>query len=597
MPDFRYFEVQKLAIENKNNIKGERTFMKKINIEVNGMTCEHCVARVNKFILSVPGVKNIDTVLKENKSYIVADNNVNVETITLSIKDAGYKPGKYDVSEAEGLDESHDRTSSKGISDMDKKNGAGNYDYDLIIIGGGSAAFSSAIYAAEKNLRVCVIENWVIGGTCLNRGCVPSKHFLEAGRIFYEPLNNKYQGIKVEQKSIDMKTLVEEKDILLTALRQVKYYNVLEGYPQIRFINGTGRFISKNAVEIIPAGRTGQPYTISSEKFIIATGSKNKILDIPGLGDTGYMTNTELLDISYIPKTLLIQGTRALALEFAQMFSRFGSKVVIVGRANRVALNEEPEISEELENILRREGIEILLGSEIKKLYKKEGKKYAEIETEDGIKVIEFDEFLMATGIVGNSMELNLDAAGVETDKNGFVVVNDELKTSEDNIYAAGDITVKWFFVTVAAYEGKIAASNLLDGTHIKTDYSAVAHTTFTDPELSSVGLTEEQAVKAGYDIEKAVFPISYTPKAQAIFKTEGLVKMIAEKETGKVLGIHMLAHNSSETIQQASVYIQNNYTVERIGQEIGVYPTMAESLKLCAQTFTKDISKLSCCA
>jgi len=571
--------------------------MKTIDIEVNGMTCEHCVARVNKFISAVPGVKHIDTVLKENKTHILADNDINVKAIILSIENAGYKPGKYEVSETEKTDKNAAMTPTEGVSATRKKNDDVSYDYDLIIIGGGSAAFSAAIYAAEKNLKVCVIENWVIGGTCLNRGCVPSKHFIEAGRIYYEPLNNKYKGIEIMQKSIDMKTLVKEKNILLTALRQVKYYNVLEGYPQIKFINGTGRFISKNAVEIIPADSAEQPFTVSSDKFIIATGSKNRILDIPGLEDTGYMTNTELLEIGYVPKTLLIQGTRALALEFAQMFCRFGSKVIIVGRANRVALNEEPEISKELENILRNEGVEILLGSAIKKLYKKESVKYAEIETGSGIKIIEFDEFLMAAGIVGNSTELNLNAAGVETDKDGFIAVNEELKTSADNIYAAGDITGKWFFVTTAAYEGKIAASNLLDGTHIKPDYSAVAHTTFTDPEVSSVGLTEEQALKAGYNIDKAVFPIGYTPKAQAIFKTEGLVKMIAEKETGKVLGIHMLAHNSSETIQQASVYIQNNYTVEMVGREIGVYPTMAESLKLCAQTFTKDISKLSCCA
>lgn len=547
--------------------------MKSIDIEINGMTCEHCVAKVNKFIGNVSGVQGVDTILRENKSRIVTDNDVHMESIVSSVIDAGYKPGKYKITETDG------------------------YDFDLIIMGGGSAAFSSAIYAAEKNLRVCVIENRLIGGTCLNRGCVPSKHLIEAGRIFHAPMENKYKGIDIKQKSIDIKSLVKEKDILLTALRQIKYYNVLEGYPQIKFISGTGKFISKKTVEIIPSDKTKQTYTVSSEKFIIATGSKSRIIDIPGLKDTGYITNNELLDIGYIPKTLLIQGTRALALEFAQMFGRFGSRVVIIGRANRIALNEEPEISKELENILKKDGIEILLSSEIKKLYKKGARKYAEIDTKDGIKVIEFDEFLMAAGIVGNSAELNLKAVGVESDKNGFIAVNGELKTSGDHIYAAGDITGKWFFVTTAAYEGKIAASNLLDGTHIKTDYSAIAHTTFTDPELSSVGLTEEQAVKAGYNIKKTLFPISYTPKAQAIFKTEGLIKMIAEKETGKVLGIHMLAHNSSETIQQASVYIQNNYTVERIGKEIGVYPTMAESLKLCAQTFTKDVSKLSCCA
>ncbi|MHB1697734.1 MAG: mercury(II) reductase [bacterium] len=555
--------------------------MKEIKIEVYGMTCEHCVARVNKFIKEIGGVQNIKTVLKENMSYILANNNVDTDAIKTAVENAGYKAGKSEVTE---------KTDAPGKP----KN---SYGYDLVIIGGGSAAFSSAIYAAEKNLNVCVIENRLIGGTCLNRGCVPSKHFLEAARIFHEPLSNKYKGVSLEQKSIDIKTLVEEKNKLLNALRQIKYYNVLEGYPQIKFISGTACFLSGNAVEIIPVDEAAKSYAVSSDKFIIATGSKNRILDIPGIEDTGYMTNAELLDTGRIPKTLLIQGTRALALEFAQMFGRFGSRVVMVGRANRIALNEEPEISAELENILRNEGIEILLGSEIKKLYKKDGKKFAEIKTESGIKIIEFDEFLMAAGIVGNSTELNLKAAGVESDKEGFVIVNDELRTSADNIYAAGDITGKWFFVTAAAYEGKVAASNLLDGTRVKTDFSSVAHTTFTDPELSSVGLTEEQAVKAGYGIEKVLFPISYTPKAQAIFKTEGLIKMIAEKDTGRVLGIHILAHNSSETIQQASLYLQNNYTVERIGGEIGVYPTMAEALKLCAQTFTKDISKLSCCA
>ncbi|MHB8231489.1 MAG: mercury(II) reductase [bacterium] len=555
--------------------------MKEIKIEVNGMTCEHCASRVNKFIKEINGVQNINTVLKENMSYILANNDVSIDRIKTAIENAGYKAGKSEVAEKTN-------TPSKPEN---------SYDYDLVIIGGGSAAFSSAIYAAEKNLNVCVIENRLIGGTCLNRGCVPSKHFLEAARIFYEPLSNKYKGVSLEQKSIDIKTLVEEKNKLLDALRQIKYYNVLEGYPQIKFISGTAGFVSGNAVEVIPADETVKPYAVSSDKFIIATGSKNRILDIPGLGDTGYITNAELLDIGYIPKTLLIQGTRALALEFAQMFGRFGSRIVMVGRANRIALNEEPEISAELENILRNEGVEILLDSEIKKLYKKDGKKFAEIKTEGGVKIIEFDEFLMAAGIVGNSAELNLEAAGVKSDKEGFVIVNDELKTSADNIYAAGDITGKWFFVTAAAYEGKTAAGNLLDGTRIKTDFSSIAHTTFTDPELSSVGLTEEQAVKAGYYIEKVLFPISYTPKAQAIFKTEGLIKMIAEKDTGKVIGIHILAHNSSETIQQASLYLQNNYTVERIGREIGVYPTMAEALKLCAQTFTKDISKLSCCA
>ena len=479
-----------------------------------------------------------------------------------------------------------------------------NCGYDLVIIGGGSAAFSAAIYAAEKNKKVCVVENRIIGGTCLNRGCVPSKHLIEAARIFYEPLSNKYKGVSIGQKAVDARILLSEKNALLDALRQAKYYNVLDGYPQIEFIRGTGRFLSKNSIELIPQDGQKEPYRITSDKFIIATGTKSRILDIPGLKDAGFVTNAELLDIDYIPKTLLIQGTRALALEFAQMFGRFGSKVVIVGRADRIALNEEPEISAELENILKSEGIEILLNSEITRLHNENGKKFAEVKTAGktgassvAARTVEFDEFLMASGITGNSDGLNLEAAGVKADNNGFIVAGDELETSSENIYAAGDVTGKGFLVTTSAYEGKIAASNILAGTHLKVDYSAVPHTTFTDPELSSAGLTEEQAAKAGIEYEKVIFPVSYIPKAQAIFKTGGVIKMIAEKDTKRVLGIHLLAHNSSETVQQAAVYLKNNYTIAGIGDEIGVYPTMAEGLKLCAQSFDKDINKLSCCA
>ena len=570
--------------------------MKEIKIEVGGMTCEHCVARVNKFVKEVKGVKEVNTILKENMSYVVADDEVSVETIKNSIKEAGYIPGKFELTEKTGLAEAKNGKILVNTA-IGNDNGKKLHDYELVIIGGGSAAFSAAIYAAEKNINVCIIEKRIIGGTCLNRGCVPTKHFIEAGRIFYEPVSNAYKGIKIDKKSIDVKTLVDEKNKLLASLRQIKYYNVLEGYPQIKFIQGTARFLSKNEIEITLLSSSEKPYTVSSDKFIIATGSKNKPLDIQGIKETGYMTNEELLEIDYLPKTLLILGTRALALEFAQMFSRFGSKVVIAGRSNRIALNEEPEISYELEKIFAEEGIEILKDSEIRRLYKKDGKKYAEIVTAGKTTTVEFDEFLMATGLEGNSAELNLAAAGVEFDKNGFIFVNNELRTTADNIYAAGDITGKWFYVTAAAYEGKIAAANLLDGSHIKPDYTGVAHTTFTDPELSSVGLTEEQALNLGYEIDKSVFPVSYTPKAQAIFKTAGVIKMIAEKSSGKILGVHMLAHNSSETIQQASVYLQNNYTVEMAGKEIGVYPTMAEGLKLCSQTFTKDVSKLSCCA
>ncbi len=566
--------------------------MKKIKINVEGMTCEHCVTSVNKAINRVKGVIKVDTSLSKKESTILALDDIKVEDIKKNIENAGYTPLSHEtayVSETE-----KEKTEADNNSQTGKNH---NYDYDLIIIGGGSAAFSSAIKFADEGKKVCVIENWVIGGTCLNRGCVPSKHLLEAARIYYEPLSNKFKGIETKQARIDIKELIKVKTELLNSLREMKYYNVLRGYGNITFIEGRGSFASKNSVEVIPNDKNIDHYKITSDKFIIATGSTNQIIDIKGLGETGYITNEEILNLNYLPETLLILGTRAVSLEFAQMFGRFGSKVVVVGRSGRILLNEEPEISESLLQILKNEGIEFLLNSSIKRLYKEDGKKYAEIETGEGLKTVKFDEFLMATGVVGNTEDLNLEAVGVETYKQGFIKVDGELKTTNPDIYACGDVTGLTRLVTTAAYDGKIAAGNMLHGKHIKADYSSVAHTTFTDPEVSSVGLTEEAAIKEGYDVIKVVFPVEFVPKAQAIFKTEGLIKMIADKKTNKVIGIHMLAHNSSETIQQASVYLQNNYTIQQIGEEIGVYPTMAEGLKLAAQTFTKDVSKLSCCA
>ncbi len=566
--------------------------MKKIKMNVKGMTCEHCVVSVNKAINKVKGVMDADTSLSKGESTILALDDINVEDIKKNIEEAGYTPLAYETADVSETEVKKTAKSEGG------QTGSGhNYDYDLIVVGGGSAAFSSAIKFADEGKKVCVIENWVIGGTCLNRGCVPSKHLLEAARIYYEPLSNKFKGIETKQTHIDIKELIKRKTELLNSLREMKYYNVLRGYNNITFIEAEGRFASKNSVEVIPNDKRVDSYKITSDKFIIATGSTNLIIDINGLGDVGYLTNEEILNLDYLPETLLILGTRAVSLEFAQMFRRFGSNVIVVGRSGRILLNEEPEISEALLNILKNEGIEFLLNSSIKRLYKDGGKKYADIETEEGLKTVNFNEFLMATGVVGNTENLNLEAVGVETYKQGYIKVDGELRTANQNIYACGDVTGITRLVTTAAYDGKIAADNMLHGRHIKADYSFVAHTTFTDPEVSSVGLTEEAAIKEGYDVVKVVFPVEYVPKAQAIFKTEGLIKMIADKKTNKVLGIHMLAHNSSETIQQASVYLQNSYTIQQIGEEIGVYPTMAEGLKLAAQSFTKDVSKLSCCA
>lgn len=461
--------------------------------------------------------------------------------------------------------------------------------YDLLIIGGGSAAFAAALKAAGLgSKRIGIIEYGPMGGTCVNRGCIPSKSLLRAGEILYYGLHSGYRGLTLKGK-IDLSEIIRQKDALVRELRRKKYLDILKAIPQVELIRGKAEFVTPDEVKV------GQK-KLGAEKFIVATGARPAVPDIPGIEKVPYLTSTEAMNLTKLPKSVTIIGGRFTALEFAQIFRHFGSEVTVLQRSDRIVPEEEEDISEEMKNLLIWEGIKVYTGVKVLGVGKRMDKIITHAEIAGKTRRIVSDSLLMATGIAPNTA-LNLEAAGVQLDNRGFVIVDDSMKTTADHVWAAGDVTGKMPLVTIAGHQGAIAGENAASAIHKTADYSTVPHTIFSSPQIASVGLTEREAEDRGVKCMCRELPMEYVPRAKAVHDTRGLIKMVAEKETGRILGVHILSHEASEVIHQGVLILINGMTVQEVAEKIDVYPTMSEMVKLCAQSFFRDVEMLSCCA
>jgi mercuric reductase len=462
--------------------------------------------------------------------------------------------------------------------------------FDLIVIGGGSAGFAAAIKASQLNKKVVIIEKGVIGGTCLNVGCVPTKNLLRAAELYNYGKYTPFCGINLKQEPLDFKEVIKQKNSLITELRKTKYIDIYEKDRNITMIQGKAEFINKDTIKI-----NGQQY--KATKYIITTGSRASIPQIPGLADVNYLTNIEIMELEKLPETLVVIGGGWIAVEFAQMFARFGSKVTMLQRSSRIVKNEESEISEALEKILLNENIEIIKELSFKSVYEENNKKYVTVIKDGNEHTFEGDELLVATGRIPNSDTMALEKARINVDEKGFIKVNEFLQTSNPDIYAAGDVIGNYMLVTVDAHEGSVAGENAIQGNIKKPNYKAVPHAIFTSPQVASVGLRENDAVKEGYKIESRKLDMKMVPKAAAIRDTKGFVKMIIDKNSKKILGVHSIGELAADIIHETTLAIQHDLTIDDISNTIHVYPTMSEAIKLVAQSFYKDMTKLSCCA
>lgn len=466
-----------------------------------------------------------------------------------------------------------------------------NDEYDLIIIGGGAGAFAAAIKVNELEAKTLLINSGLpLGGTCVNVGCVPSKTLLWAGEVMHLAKSHNIPGIDIEVKNFDFAEVVQHELYLVAKLRAEKYEKVLKGLENVTHIEGKASFISPNEIEV-----DVQRY--KAKKFIIAAGSTATVPPIHGIKEIGYLTHIEALQIKNQPKELVVVGAGPLGLEFAQMYSRFGTKVTILQRNVSIFPPAERELTDRLAEILTKEGITIKTNVQVKSARKEGSKKVLTYMVGDQQEEVIADEILLAAGKTPNTQGLNLNKAGVEIDEKQAIKVNSNFQSSQAHIYAVGDvINLPIRQEPTAGREGTLAAENALNNAQNSIDYNTVPWTIFTDPQLVGVGFTEEKQME---QLGKCLCrTVSFTdvPKALIINRTEGLIKMAIHPETKQIMGVHILAPNAGELIAQAMWLVKNKNTIDDVVDSFPMFPTLSEAIKIVALSFTKDITKLSCC-
>jgi len=536
---------------------------------IGGMTCDHCETSVAR-ALERAGAEEIAVSYRKGEAVFRGGDDAQLAG---AVRDAGYRPGAIETLEAPPV----------------ARGGNGSADYDLLVLGSGSAAFAAAIRARDQGARVALVEANTVGGTCVNVGCIPSKALLRAAELQHLAGSAAIPGLDLTARPPDLAEIVRWKDELVSALRQEKYLDLVEAYG-FELLSGSARFAGPDAVTV-----DGQ--VLSADRYLVATGASPAAPPIPGLAEAGYLTSTTALDVTELPERLAVVGANAVGLELGQYFARLGSAVTVIEVLPRIAPFEEPEISETLTEALEAEGIAVLAEATVTSVAREGDHRVLQVIAGGERRTLEVDQVLVATGRQPNTSNIGLDAAGVALDERGAIVADEFLRTTNHRVFAAGDVTGGPQFVYVSAYEGALAADNALNGASRKLDLSALPRVTFTSPQIAAVGLTEEQARAAGHAVKTSLLPLDKVPRAIVNGETRGLIKLVADEETDHLLGAHILAEHAGEVIQAAVLAIKFKLTVRDLTDTFHPYLTIAEGLKLAAQTFDRDVAKLSCCA
>ena len=560
---------------------------KQLEFEVQGMTCATCAQHVERALQKVSGVIAAKVPGWESgQASVTIEGSVNRAELEAAVAKAGYRAA---LKPANG----QPRAAVPFI-----RRGQEGGPFHLMVIGGGSAGFAAAIEGGELGYQVALVEAETIGGTCVNIGCVPSKALIRATEHYHRAGEHPFRGVQTMAGALDWAEVVAHKDELVAEMRQAKYADVLAAYPNVTYIQGRAVLTGGNGVEIDHSTAVGGgaiPY--APDKIILSTGASPWVPPIPGLAETGYLTSTTAMELDELPRSMIVLGANAVGLELAQTFARAGTNVIVLELLARIAPFEDEAISAALHGYLEEEGLRIVTGYQAKQVDRQNGR-YTLTGTRAGEEMsFEAEQLLVAAGRRPNTAGLGLEAAGIRLGERGEVIVDDSLQTANPDIYAVGDVTGRDLFVYTAAYAGGLAAENALTGSANPYETAYIARITFTDPQIASAGLTEEQAVEQGYAVKTSVVPMAFVPRALAARDTRGLIKLVADDSTGKLLGAHILAPEAGEVIQTASLALKLGLTVEDLRDTIFPYLTNVEGIKLAALAFEKDVALLSCCA
>ncbi|MEM0135440.1 MAG: mercury(II) reductase [Thermoplasmatales archaeon] len=470
--------------------------------------------------------------------------------------------------------------------------------FDLVILGRGAAAFSAAIKASELSngeMMIAMIGTGPLGGTCVNVGCVPSKYLLEASHSVFKLGHPRIPGIYETKVKFDFSEVMDGLRSYVNQAKDDKYVKVIENYRNVKIFTGLGRFVNNRTVAII--SQDGKEVAkVYGSNIIVATGSHPTVPNIEGLRNTGFLTSDNIWELEELPESVAIIGGGAVGLEIGQAFLHFGSRVTVIEARDSLLPQTEPEIRDALKKRLEREGMKFYFGTRVSAVRKSGSLKSIDLITNKGNKRLVVKELIVATGREPNTEYLNLVEAGVETDSRGHILTSETMKTSASGIYAAGDcVSKKMFLETLAAREGVIAVSNMF-GVDLKIDYNSAAWAVFTSPQVAGVGMTESEYHENDRSCSTRTFSLENLTKASIMRETEGLIKIVVDSKDNKVAGMHILAPNATDIITEGAYAVKNGYTLDDIISTSHIFPSLSEGIKLTAQSFTRDISKMACC-
>ena len=453
-------------------------------------------------------------------------------------------------------------------------------EYDLIVIGTGGAAMAAGIEARSRAASVLLVEHNALGGTCLNIGCVPSKNLLAAADQRHRAAVNRFRGVATSTGAVVMDALLAQKQALIDHLREVKYAEVAAAHG-LRVVYGHARFLDAHTVQV-------DDHQLRARAYVVATGAAPHVPDLPGMADVDYLTSTTAMEQRDLPASMVVVGGGYVGLEQAQLWAHLGVEVTLVGR---FAPHTEPEVADVLRDVFNDEGITVV-----------EERAVTVARTENGVVVTttagtraQGQRLLVATGRFADTRNLGLDAAGVQTDERGFIVVDQNQRTTNPRVFAAGDVAGGPQYVYVAAQTGHVAAAGAL-GEPSTVDYRGLPGVTFTTPQIASAGLTEHRATELGHSCECRVLSAQDIPRALVNQDPRGTLKLVIDAKTREVLGVHAALDGAGDVMLAATYAIKFGLTVDDLADTWAPYLTMSEALRIAAGLFRSNLPT-SCCA
>ena len=454
--------------------------------------------------------------------------------------------------------------------------------YDIVILGSGTTAFAAGRLGAARGAKVLMVEQSHLGGTCINWGCIPSKTLIDKAEIYHAARRGKKWGLNLHAGNPDCDTLMRLKKAAVKTVRETHYQHELDNTPNLEVLRGHGKFISPHELQV-------GAEIIRSNRFLIATGGIPRTVPIPGLDQVNYLNSYSAMHLPCFPESVLILGGGVISLEMGQMLARFGTDVTILERGDRLLGEFDPRLTGTFQQILEQEGIRVLLGVETERVEQRDVGVHLFVSSYGKPEELSAERLMLAVGTQAASSGIGLHEAGVTLNPNGFIQVDDQLRTSQEGIWAAGDVTGPPLIAPAGAREALVAVENMLDPSVTQTiDHRYTPMAVFVDPEFATIGLTTAAAQALGLKTVETYIDLDRVPKAHVMGRQQGGFLLCAEQGTGRILGVQMLVPRAADIIHEATLAVRFNLTVKDISTTVHVYPSISDGFRVAAQENAK---------